>query len=98
MSVGVPAAILPARTSASSSGRGNSAISNAAPASISFCNTDVRAKRTSTFAALTASNSGTASVRSERIAPPLRSLMVADIAKLPGFGARARLTRKGPPT
>ena len=81
MSVCVPAAILPASTSASSSGRGNSAMSNAAPSSISFFSTDVSANLISTFAPFARSNSGTTSTMSDFMAPPERILMV-DMSRL----------------
>jgi hypothetical protein len=82
MLVCVPGSILPPCASASSSGRGNSAISNVAPASISFVSTDVGANRISTLSPLARSNSGAASTRSGRMAPPLRILMMVAMARL----------------
>src|SRR5271163_4706012 len=73
-------AILPACTSASSSGRGNSATSNGAPASISLCKADVKRNSISTLQLLVRSNNGTTSSISDRIAPPLRILIAGAIA------------------
>lgn len=71
-----PSPILPALTSSSISGRGNSAMSKTAPSAMSFFSTEVSRYSPSTLVPLARSNSGTISVKNVRIAPPLRILMV----------------------
>src|SRR5579872_4865645 len=95
-SVCVPGAIAQLAASASSSGRGNSAISNAAPSPISFVNTDVNAKRSSAVMPCARSNTGTVSASSGRIAPPLRIVRFAAIASF-SILVPGATKKKGPP-
>jgi hypothetical protein len=78
----VSGAILPARTSAPISSRGNSATSNMVPCSIFLFSTEVRPNAISTFVPLAASNSGTASSIRLRMAPPLNTVIVPDATKV----------------